>query len=240
MNPRLNILAVLSLAPILCVVGCGGGINTTAGSDTPATVSMSPKPASLPAGTSITFTAAVSSNALVDASWEFLDLNDIPSATALGTLATPSGNTVVYTAPTTPPIYAVNSGITQGTVTVAATVPNPGKLFSFAADQATFVITAPSVTAGISPTTATVPLGTTLTVYAYAVGSVNNAITMKVAGVAGGSAANGTIILTTGVPYGQYTYTAPATMPMSGSSVTITVVSTADPTKTASLVVTLK
>jgi hypothetical protein len=144
----------------------------------------------------------------------------------------------VYTAPATPPIYNPIINTTPGTVTIDAEVPDPGT-FNSAVDEFTFVITTPSITAGISPTTAIVQLGSTLNVYAYAVGSVNNAITLQVAGVTGGAPATGTIALSTNI-YGQYTYTAPATMPMTGSSVTITVVSTADPTKTATLAVTLQ
>ena len=39
---------------------------------------------------------------------------------------------------------------------------------------------------------------------------------------------------------GIYLYTAPATMPMSGNTVTITVISQADPSKTASSTITLQ
>ncbi|MGA7158799.1 MAG: hypothetical protein WBY53_18280 [Acidobacteriaceae bacterium] len=229
------LLTAISAATI---TGCGVQINTSAGSGTPATISVSPTPASIPVGTSVTFTATVSSNAKSDASWTFGNNGYVTASADLGTLATPSGNTVVYTAPATPPIYTANSGITQGVVTIEASVPDPGT-FNSAVDEFSFVITAPSITTGISPATATVPLGSTLPVYAYAVGAVNNAITMQVAGVTGGATATGTIALTANVP-GQYTYTAPATMPMTGSTVTITVVSQADPTKISSATITLQ
>jgi hypothetical protein len=230
--------ALLAVISVTALTGCSRSINLSAGSGTPATISVSPTPASIPAGTTVTFTATVSSNAKSDATWTLRDGAYVTTSADLGTLGTASGDTITYTAPATPTIYTANSGITQGTVTIDASVPDPGT-FNSAVDEFSFVITAPSVTAGISPTTATVPLGSTLPVYAYAVGSVNNAITMQVAGVTGGAAATGTIALTTNVP-GQYTYTAPATMPMTGSAVAITVVSTADPTKTATLAVTLQ
>jgi hypothetical protein len=124
-------------------------------------------------------------------------------------------------------------------VNLEATVPNTGT-FTFASQIVSFVITTPSIITGIMPTTATVALGSTLQVNAYAVGSTNNALTMQVNGVTGGAAATGTIGPSTAGFYGFYTYTAPATMPMSGSTVTITAVSVADPTKSAALVVTLQ
>jgi hypothetical protein len=231
-------LTLLAVSPIIALTGCSRAIDLSAGSGTPATISVSPTPASIAVGASVKFTATVSSNATSDATWLIRDTSYITAGSNQGTLGTPSGNTVVYTAPATPPIYAADAALTQGTVIIDASVPDPGT-FNSAVDEFSFVITAPSVTAGISPTTATVKLGTTLLVYAYAVGSVNNAITMQVAGVTGGATATGTIALTTNIP-GQYTYTAPATMPMTGSAVAITVVSTADPTKTATLAVTLQ
>jgi hypothetical protein len=59
-------------------------------------------------------------------------------------------------------------------------------------------------------------------------------------GVTGGSTSTGTIVLTAILGPGAYLYTAPATMPMSGNTVTVTVISQADPTKTASSVITLQ
>jgi hypothetical protein len=60
----------------------------------------------------------------------------------------------------------------------------------------------------------------------------NNALTWQVNGIPGGGTTNGTII-----PAGLYA--APAALPMTGNTVTITAVSQADTTKTASSVVTL-
>ena len=239
MKLSLPLLALSTLSSALVLTGCGlKNLNFNQGSGTPATISVSPTPTSIAAGSTITFTATVSSNAKANATWLLRNFAYVPAEADLGTLATPIGNTVVYTAPATPPIYTAGSYLTPGTVTIDAMVPNPGT-FSDAVDEFSFVITAPSITAGISPATANVTLGSTLLVYAYAVGSVNNAITMQVAGVTGGAAATGTIAPASNI-YGVYTYTAPTTMPMTGNTEIIKVVSTADPTKTATLTVTLQ
>jgi len=114
----------------------------------------------------------------------------------------------------------------------AADTPNIGTLSAVAGANTSISYTAPSVTAEISPTTASVPLNGTLQFSGYAVGSVDNAVVWQVNGVAGGSTTAGTIT-TTGL------YIAPATLPMTGNSVTILLVSHADPTKSASAVVSL-
>ncbi len=103
--------------------------------------------------------------------------------------------------------------------------------------QIPIVITAASVTTGISPLTASVALNGTQQFNGYAVGNTNNGVTWQVNGVTGGSTAAGTI--TTSSTAGGL-YTAPAAMPMTGKTVTITAISQADPTKTASAVVTLR
>jgi hypothetical protein len=107
--------------------------------------------------------------------------------------------------------------------------------------QFNVVISAPSVATGfLTSNFDTVALGKTLGVWAYAVGSTNNAITMQVNGTTGGSATFGTITPLPQAPSnGEYVYTAPATMPMTGNTVTITVISQADPTKSSSMTITL-
>jgi hypothetical protein len=197
-------------------------------------VTINPRPVSLPANGTATFTATVS-NDLSLPQWSLLDASDTPAA---GTLTSVSGSSISisYTAPPTPPIYtnAVAAGFTQGTVTVQAAVNPPvGTTLPVAHDSVTFFITAPSITAGISPVAATIPLATTQLFNGYAVGNVNNAVTWQVNGVTGGSTATGTIT-TTGI------YTAPSTLPVTGNTVTITVISQADPTQSASALVTLQ
>jgi hypothetical protein len=75
--------------------------------------------------------------------------------------------------------------------------------------------------------------------YAYAVGGTNNALSFAVDGVVGGSAATGTITNLAGNVFGGL-YTAPAVLPVTGNTVTITATSLADSTKSASAVVTLR
>jgi hypothetical protein len=124
----------------------------------------------------------------------------------------------VYTAPPTPPIYT-GAGIsnTQGNVTLYVVFPDFAMTIS---DTQTFVVTAPSVTVGLSPATATVALDASQQFTGYAVGNVNNALTPQVNGVTGGSTATGTIVPALNEPSGTYTYTAPAAIPMTGNTVT--------------------
>jgi hypothetical protein len=99
-------------------------------------------------------------------------------------------------------------------------------------DAVTMFITASTISVGLSPMTAVVPLSGTVTFAGYAVGSVNNTLIWQVNGVVGGTTLTG-MISSTG------TYTAPAAMPMTGNTVVITMISQADPTRTVSAVVTL-
>jgi hypothetical protein len=143
------------------------------------------------------------------------------------------GNTFVYTAPATPPIYFYPDPlIPAGTVKLRT-------LDGFAIVETNFAITAPSVTTGFyAPLSTSVALGSTLNINAYAVGSINNALTLQVNSVTGGSASSGTIA-PFGNIYGQYQYTAPTAMPMTGSTITLTVISQADPSKSSNLTLTL-
>ena len=160
-------------------------------------------------------------------------------STDVGTLSAVSGDTVIYTAPATPPVYASagNNSSEQGFVsliangTIAAGSGTAGMHI-----QIPIVITAASVTTGISPLTASVALNGTQQFNGYAVGNTNNGVTWQVNGVTGGSMATGIITTTSGA---GGLYTAPAAMPMTGSTVTVTAISQADPTKSASAVVTL-
>ena len=207
------------------------------------TVSVSPQPASMPVNSTVTFTATTTpAGGEREVSWWLVDLwpATVGSADDMGSPTHETGATFTYTAPATPPIPMV--GTTPGIVIVRALVPlggsgiipTPGPTTEFR-----IVITAPSITTGFTSTINTVALGQTLYIYAYAVGSTNNAITMQVNGTTGGAAGYGTITPVTNGFYGQYTYTAPATMPMTGNTVTITVVSLADPTKSSSMTITL-
>jgi hypothetical protein len=97
------------------------------------------------------------------------------------------------------------------------------------------------VSVSLSPASVTVPLGTSFQFTGYEIGSANNALTWETGAspstvVAGGSATYGTI--TTGSTGGFYT--APTSMPMSGNTVTVTMVSQADSSKFQTATVTLQ
>jgi hypothetical protein len=223
--------ASLGSACIAFAIALGGCNNTVMVSPVYLGVNISPRPASIPAGTSVVFTGTVSNNLSVP-QWSILDATQ---ASNPGTLS-PSGSTtsILYTAPNTPPLYSQTAtGITQGAVTLDVSVTAPaGTSIPTTSDSVTFVITTPSVSLSLAPLTAKVALGGTQQFFGYALGSVNNALTWQVNGATNGSLSLGTI-------NAAGTYVAPPNMPMSGNTVTITIISQADPTKTMSAVVTL-
>ena len=213
------------------LIGCGGGgLGGNAPQAPPATLTISPQPASIPVNSTVTFTSNVSSGSVNSPNWSL-------DAYAYADLGSPTtqvgGTTFVYTAPPTPPVYTgAGEFTTPGTVTLSASQYN-------ASGSAAFTITAPAVTVQLFPPAITVPLGGTQQFNGYAIGNLNNTLIAKVNGVVGGSVATGTIVPIPNGFYGYYTYTAPATLPITGSHVTITFVSQADLTKSASAVVTL-
>lgn len=222
--------AALSVTASFLSCGGGGGYSTA----TPSyTLSVSPQPNAVAAGSSVTFKATTNAPSV---NWVLVGIGGTSTTppTDAGSPTSQSGTTFVYTAPAAPPVYGTNIE-TAGTVTVRA-------IAAFAPTvDTTFIITAPSVTTGFyTPVSTSVALGGTLVINAYAIGSTNNALTMQVNGVAGGSMSTGTIAAPAGGGiYGEYIYTAPAAMPMTGSTITITVISQADPTKSSNLTLTL-
>jgi hypothetical protein len=212
-----------------CVVtsGCGSQPTTYPQS---VSITMSPKITSLAAGTTEQFSATVTNETA--APYWLVESNSSPQGTI-----TPSG---LYTAPSVPPINNYNGFPgNQGFVTVQARVDYPVQNNFFggvATDSDTFVITAPSITVGFIKDTASVPLGWNFDFQPYAVGSVDRTYTLQINGVTGGSLGYGTIVQNSAH---AGLYTAPTTMPMTGPIVTITVISNADPTKSASATVTL-
>jgi hypothetical protein len=231
MKLQSNILSLLTITTTAVLISCGGGSKYSYQN---ITISVSPHITSIPVGTTMTFTAAVTNAPASSVEWTLYSY----ASANLGSPATESGATLMYTAPPTPPIYtgAGADANTQGTVTLIAMFPDLGMNIN---DNQTFVVTAPSITVGLSPATATVALNATQQFIGYAVGNVNNALTWQVNGVNGGSIANGTIApVANGLP-GAYLYTAPSATPMTGNTVTLTAISQADPTKTASSTITL-
>jgi hypothetical protein len=228
------------LASIALLTSCGGPSNTPGLTRTESANVMA-------AGSSATFSvtpggylAAETPTWVISAAFESPSITPIDRGdTDVGTLSATSGDTVTYTAPSAPPVYvsAGNNSYEQGFVglTVNATVSANGGVAGNHI-QIPIVITAPSVAAGISPLTASVALNGIQQFNGYAVGNTNNGVMWQVNGVTGGSSATGTVT-TTSTAGGLYT--APAAMPMTGNTVTVTAISQADATKSASAVVTL-
>ena len=226
-------LALAAVACILILPSCGSvpGGGTLGGITVPHdTVTISPHPASMPAGSTMTFTCTETGGTSNNCSWI---VEDPGGTTPVGTPTTLSNSsTFLYTAPAAPPVYSgFIPSSQQGIVSVFAD-------FGGGSASITFPITTTTVSVGITypGSPPTVALSASQQFEGYAVGNVNNAIAWQVNGVAGGSVATGTI-LNTGASPGLYT--APAAIPMTGASITITAVSQADPTKSASMVVTL-
>jgi hypothetical protein len=218
----------------LTLTGCFGG---TSYSYQNVTVTLSPQITSLPVNGTQVFTTTTT-NAPNTPIFEINNSIVTTPGGPAGSFTPPPGNaegSMTYTAPATPPIYTaaqVAAGMVQGSVIISAAVNNQANnVLSETATSVTIVITGP-VSAGISPTTASLKLGTTQQFTGYSVGSTNNALTWQVNGVTGGSTANGTIS-STGL------YTAPAAMPVNATTVTITAVAQADTTKSAAATVTL-
>jgi hypothetical protein len=242
MNSHSKLLAitgpVFPLA-LICCCGCGSGSKY---SYQDVTVTLSPTIQSIMVNGTQTF-KATTQNAPDLADWYLQNVgggiaNNGPGSPNAGTMTTmtPDAPTMIYTAPPTPPIYdatAIAGGAVQGSVTITAFVANnPSNVLTAASASQTFVITAPSVTVGLSPATVSVNVGKTQQFTGYAVGSVNNMLTWQVNGVAGGASATGSVT-TAGL------YTAPAVIPITGNTVTVAAVSQADRTKSATCVVTL-
>jgi hypothetical protein len=229
MKTRSMMFRLTTLAAAIALIGCD---NTVAISPVYLGVVISPRPGSMPVGTTMVFTGTVSNNLSLPL-WSVLDA---AQSSNVGTLTAISGsnNTILYTAPPTPPIYNVTAGITQGVVTLKATTTSPpGTTIPISGDSVSFVITAPTVTVALTPATASIGLGATQQFFGYAVGNTNNTLIWQVNGITGGSSA------TVGTINSAGTYIAPTIMPIGGSTVTITIISQADPTKTQSAIVTL-
>jgi len=227
-----TVQGILGLASILFLAACGGGGSGTLPFGT--VISISPQPASVPVNGTVVFTAtSIESGSM---SWKIV----CGEGGGTGSLSSTIGTTITYTAPAQSPIYTEPcnglAGGGDGQVVLQATVDD------FFSDFAvvSFPITGAPYFVGLSPMTATVALGGTEQFVGYAVGYVNNGLTWQVNGVTGGSAAIGTISNAVTANYEGGLYTAPTVMPMTGDTVTITMISQADPTKSLTAIVTLQ
>jgi hypothetical protein len=214
-------------------IGCSGG---TSFSYQNVTVAIAPQIKSIPVNGTQVF-STTTKNAPNVPLWS-LNGNYVSGAITTGgsfTTTAMDPSSVIYTAPAVPPIYTdaqVKAGAVQGSVVFSAGVSiDPTSAFNQIVTSETFVVTGP-ISVGLSPSTASVQLNGIQQFAAYAVGSINNNLIWQVNGVAGGGTASG-VIDSNGL------YTAPSTIPMTGNTVNVTVVSQDDPTKSATSLVTL-
>jgi hypothetical protein len=182
------------------------------GNNSDITVSVSPATISLVTGTHQLFTAVVTGTTITGVTWSVSGSGC--SGAACGTVTT----TGIYTAPATVPAPP------QVTVT-ATSVADPTK---FGTASVTIL---PPVVVTISPTSAHVEAGEQQQFTATVTGTTNHAVTWSVSGTGCSGAACGTVT-TSGL------YTAPNVIP-NPAQVTVTATSVADPTKSASAIVTV-
>lgn len=208
------------VAAVLCLSNCGLG----GGSVTPtAPYLIVTQPRTLAAGQSVTLTVSASNATAFTPNWAVC----CPALTPVGTLSAQTANTILYTAPASPPIYAsATFAVPQGQVQVQV----EDTTGSHTTTDAQIVILS-TVAAGISPATVTVGRGQYQQFTGYAVGSVNASVTYQVNNVNGGNSTVGTI-------NAAGLYLAPGLIPP-GTTVTVTAIAAADPTKTASATVTI-
>jgi len=129
---------------------------------------------------------------------------------------------------TAPPIAPSPNSV----VVTATPVADPNK-------AATAIVTInPIVQVGISPQSASVPLGMTTPFQATVTGSADTGVTWDVNGVIGGNSTVGTITPSISIP-DHASYTAPPSVPPGGSLVAIDARSNAEPSALATATVTL-
>ena len=209
MKSRL-LLLIVSLA---ILAGCGGGKSSSSTTTNSANVSISPTTASVPTNTTAQFSASVSNSS----SGVFWLVNGVIGGNlTVGTIST-SG---LYTAPATVPSPA--------TVTITAT----SLADTTQSTTATVTITAgTALSLTLSPSSVSIFTGRTQQFSTTFNTTANTSVTWQVNGVVGGDVTHGTIS-------SNGLYTAPPTVP-SPATVTITAISQADPTKTATAQVTI-
>lgn len=205
---------------IVCLTSCGGGSGGGGGSTTSppaqtvAISAVSPGTASVALGQTQTFSATVTGSSNTAITWEVNSTAGGNSQT--GTISTAG----LYTAPNPLP----NPG--QVTITAVAQADTTKT------SSATVTVTSSVAVAAISPANPTVPAGGTEQFSAATSNDPGNlGVNWSVNGVVGGNSTAGTIT-------SKGLYTAPA-FPPSGGTVTITAVSVADSSKSASTTATI-
>lgn len=204
---------------VLVLSGCGGG-STSAPPKSLVNVTVHESANSVVIGQTVTFSATVTGTTNTAVTWS------VSGGSANGTIS----STGVYTAPATVPSPAA--------VTVIAT--SQADTTKTGSATVTVRATASAVQLTVAPATANVPDFLTQQFTATVTGSTNTAVTWQVNGMAGGSQKLG-FISSSGL------YVAPSAVPTKSDSqqntvtttVTITAVSQADPTVSASSTVTV-
>jgi len=192
------------------VTSSPASLTVSAPAAAPVSISITPQSTSVSTGSTQQFTASVQNTGNTAVTWQ---VNNVTNGTATTGLISASGN---YTAPASVPNPA--------TVTVTAvSQADPTKSAS-----ASVNITAPpaAVSISITPPSATLATGGTQQFSAKVNNTNNTTVTWQVNNVTNGTA-------TTGLISASGNYTAPANVP-SPATVTVTAVSQADPTKSAS------
>lgn len=203
--------------------GSGGGSGGTGGGQPPGiAVSISPMEASPFLGESQSFTAVVTGTTNTALVW---NVNGIAGGNAtVGTVVAGNSGAAIYTAPSVMPsppsvtLTAVSAADTSATASATITIQS-------------------DVMVSIAPGSATTAPGGTQTFTAGITGKGSPAtgLTWSVDGIAGGNSIIGTI---SGTDAGAATYTAPAAPP-SPPSVSVTAASVADPSRSATAIVTI-
>jgi len=200
---------VASAAACLCLSMAG----SLPGEAATMTVAVSPTAATVATGGTACFTATVTNYVVTTVYWTVDGVRN--GAASVGTI-TGTGNTITYTAPAT-----------GGTHTVTAVSTS----FASMKASATVTVTEPPMTVAISPASATVNTGASLSFTGTVSNYVVTTVYFTVDGVRNGSAAAGTITGTGNT----VTYTAPA----SPGTHTVTAVSTSFASMKASAAVTV-
>ncbi|MGH9712510.1 MAG: hypothetical protein ACRD5M_04330 [Candidatus Acidiferrales bacterium] len=197
------------------------------------TNAITPGAANVPLGQTQSFIASFCLAAGAAITW---DVNGIVGGNAvLGTIATTTADTALYTAPAdlpSPPavtIHATGNLVSGGTATAAATV----------------TITS-TVSVGISPASSTLIVGQRMSFLPNVTSTPDTAVTWTVNGVPNGNSVLGQIcqsgsnpcVAPTGPASGNVDYLAPALVP-AANPVTLTATSRADASKSGNAIVTI-
>jgi hypothetical protein len=231
MKLRSTIIATAAVSTSLALLSCGGGPNFSYQN---VRVTITPEIKSIPVNATQIFNTSTV-NAPNVPLWS-INGNYTSGLVTGGSFnsSTENPSSATFTAPTAPPIYTdaqVSAGAVQGSVRLSAGVSvNPNSSPDLIVTSESFVIIGP-ISVGISPPMSSVQLTGTQQFAGYVVGSVDTGLNWQVDGVGGGSLSG--IVTPTGL------YTAPSAIPVPGKIVTVSAVSLADPTKSASSVVTL-